>query len=135
VEALAPLATAKAPLAELRKAIEKRREMYEEELQKLTTQLRDAEEERAQLEQRWREKYTPDIEELIEFAKGRSHAWAKHWAQTQEAENSAKQMLLSVLYVNTGEQRKIAELDAKIKRLTPRAKEAKEMVRFARGAR
>jgi hypothetical protein len=38
---------------------------YEEELEKLSAELKATEEERALLEAHWRQKYMPDVEELI----------------------------------------------------------------------
>jgi hypothetical protein len=103
--------------------------MYEEELQQLTAELKAAQEERSRLEAEWREKYMPDVEELIEFGGRRKHAWAKHWGEL------AREALLNVLYAATDERSQILTLDYEIKRLKPRVRRAKKMVRFTRGER
>src|SRR5215203_5844035 len=50
---------------------------YEQYLEKLSAELKGAEEERAHLEAQWRQKYMPDVEELIDFARRRKHPWAQ----------------------------------------------------------
>jgi hypothetical protein len=50
---------------------------YEEELEKLSAELKATEEDRAQLEAQWRQKYMPDVEELIDFARRCKHPWAQ----------------------------------------------------------
>ena len=50
---------------------------YEEDLGKLSAELKAAEEQRAHLEAQWRENYMPDVEELIGFARRRKHPWAE----------------------------------------------------------
>jgi hypothetical protein len=109
--------------------------LYEEDLQRLSAELKAAEDERTRLEVQWHEKYLPDIEELIRFAKERKHGWAGHWTATAEAEDATKEMLLSLLYASTHERAKIIKLDYEIKRLKPKVNRAKEMVRFTRGGR
>jgi hypothetical protein len=69
---------------------------YEEELEKLSAELKAAEEQRAQLEAQWREKYTPDVEELIDFARRRKHPWAQKIGL--ENEGIVKETFLVWLY-------------------------------------
>ncbi len=85
---------------------------YEEEIERLSAELRAAEEERAHLEAQWREKYMPDVEELIDFARRRKHPWA----QKIEPENEGivKETFLVWLYRSTEEQRKIRALETDI---------------------
>src|SRR5215208_3548812 len=74
---------------------------YQQELEKLSAELKAAEEERAQLEAQWRQKYMPDVEELIEFARRRKHPWA----QKIEPDNEGivKETFLVWLYRSTSE--------------------------------
>jgi DNA repair exonuclease SbcCD ATPase subunit len=99
---------------------------YEEELEKLNAELKAAEKQRAQLEAQWREKYIPDIEELIDFARRRKHPWA----QKIEPDNEAivKETFLVWLYRSTEEQRKIRALETDIEGLKLRIRKAKKML-------
>jgi hypothetical protein len=104
---------------------------YEEELEKLSAELKAAEEGRAQLEAHWREKYMPDIEELIDFARGRKHPWA----QKIEPDNEGivKETFLVWLYRSTSEQRKIRALETDIEGLKLRIRKAKKMLGLLKG--
>jgi hypothetical protein len=104
---------------------------YEEELEKLSAELNAAEEERAQLEAHWRQKYMPDVEELIDFARRRKHPWA----QKIEPENEGivKETFLVWLYRSTEEQRKIRALETDIEDLKLRIRKAKKMLRLLEG--
>jgi DNA repair exonuclease SbcCD ATPase subunit len=101
---------------------------YVKELEKLSAELKAAEEERAQLEAQWREMYMQDVEELIEFARRRKHPWA----QKIEPENEAivKETFLVWLYRSTDQQRKIRALETDIEDLKLRIRKAKKMLRL-----
>jgi hypothetical protein len=104
---------------------------YEEDLEKLSAELKAAEEERAQLEAQWREKYMPDVEELIGFARRRKHLWA----QKIEPENEGivKETFLVWLYRSTEEQRKIRSLESDIEDLKLRIRKTKKMLGLLEG--
>jgi hypothetical protein len=104
---------------------------YEEDLEKLSAELKAAEVERAQLDAQWREKYMPDVEELIDFARRRKHPWA----QKIEPENEGivKETFLVWLYRSTEEQRKIRALETDIDGLKPRIRKAKKMLHLLNG--
>jgi DNA repair exonuclease SbcCD ATPase subunit len=104
---------------------------YEEELERLSAELKAAEEERAQLEAQWRQKYMPDVEELIDFARRRKHPWA----QKIEPENESivKETFLVWLYRSTDQQRKIRALETDIEGLKPQIRKAKKMLRLLNG--
>ena len=104
---------------------------YQQELQKLSAHLKAAEEERAQLEAQWREKYMPDVEELIDFARRRKHPWA----QKIEPDNEGivKETFLVWLYRSTSEQREIRSLETDIESLKLRIRKAKKMLRLLKG--
>jgi hypothetical protein len=104
---------------------------YEEELERLSAELKAAEEERAHLEAQWREKYMPDVEELIDFARRRKHPWA----QKIEPENESvvKETFLVWLYRSTDQQRKIRALETDIEGLKPQIRKAKKMLRLLNG--
>jgi hypothetical protein len=104
---------------------------YEEALEKLSAELKAAEEDRAQLEAQWREKYMPDVEELIDFARRRNHPWA----QKIEPENEGivKETFLVWLYRSTEEQRKIRALETDIEGLKLRIRKAKKMLGLLEG--
>jgi hypothetical protein len=104
---------------------------YQEDLEKLSAELKAAEEERAQLEAQWREKYMPDVEELIDFARRRKH----QWAQKIEPDNESivKETFLVWLYRSTSEQRKIRALETDIEGLKPQIRKAKKMLRLLEG--
>jgi hypothetical protein len=106
---------------------------YEEKLQKLSAELKAAEEQRAHLEAQWRQKYMPDVEELIDFARRRKHPWA----QKIEPENEGivKETFLVWLYRSTQEQRKIRALETDIEGLKLRIRKAKKMLRLLEGQR
>jgi len=104
---------------------------YEEELQKLSAELKGAEEERAHLEAQWREKYMPDVEELIGFARRRKHPWAEKIGP--ENEGIVKETFLVWLYRSTEEQRKIRALETDIEGLKLRIRKAKKMLRLLKG--
>jgi hypothetical protein len=106
---------------------------YEEDLDKLSAELKAAEEDRAQLEAQWREKYMPDVEELIDFARRRKHPWA----QKIEPDNEGivKETFLVWLYRSTEEQRKIRALDTDIEHLKPRIRKTKKMLHLLKGQR
>src|SRR5215207_10077554 len=104
---------------------------YEEELEKLSAELKAAEEERAQLEAQWREKYMPDVEELIDFARRRKHPWAEKIGP--ENEGLVKETFLVWLYRSTEEQRKIRALETDIEGLKLRIRKAKKMLRLLKG--
>ena len=106
---------------------------YEEELQKLSAELKGAEEERAHLEAQWREKYMPDVEELIGFARRRKHPWAEKIGP--ENEGIVKETFLVWLYRSTSEQRKIRALETDIEGLKLRIRKAKKMLRLLEGQR
>ena len=100
-------------------------------LERLSAELKAAEEQRAHLEAQWREKYMPDVEELIEFARRRKHPWA----QKIEPDNEGivKETFLVWLYRSTQEQRKIRALESDIDGLKPRIRKAKKMLRLLKG--
>src|SRR5215216_5815331 len=104
---------------------------YEEELEKLSAELKAVEEQRAHLEAQWRQKYMPDVEELIDFARRRKHPWA----QKIEPENEGivKETFLVWLYRSTSEQRKIRALETDIEDLKLRIRKAKKMLRLLEG--
>jgi hypothetical protein len=104
---------------------------YEEELEKLSAELKAAEEERAQLEAQWREKYMPDVEELIDFARRRKHPWAQKIGP--ENEGIVKETFLVWLYRSTSEQRKIRALETDIEGLKLRIRKTKKMLRLLKG--
>src|SRR5688500_12165456 len=99
---------------------------YEEELEKLSAELKAAEEQRANLEAQWREKYMPDVEELIDFARRRKHPWA----QKIEPENEGivKETFLVWLYRSKSEQRKIRALETDVDGLKLRIRKTKKML-------
>jgi hypothetical protein len=104
---------------------------YEEDLEKLSAELKAAEEERAQLEAQWREKYMPHVEELIGFARRRKHPWAEKIEP--ENEGIVKETFLLWLYRSTSEQRKIRALETDIEGLKLRIRKAKKMLRLLEG--
>src|SRR5829696_4737953 len=104
---------------------------YEEELEKLSAELKAAEEERAQLEAQWREKYMPDVEELIDFARRRKHPWAQKIGP--ENEGIVKETFLVWLYRSTSEQRKIRALETDIEGLKLRIRKTKKILRLLEG--
>jgi DNA repair exonuclease SbcCD ATPase subunit len=106
---------------------------YEEELEKLSAELKAAEQERAQLEAQWRQKYMPDVEELIEFARRRKHPWAKKIEP--ENEGIIKETFLVWLYRSTQEQRMIRTLENDIEDLKLRIRKAKKMLGLLKGQR
>jgi hypothetical protein len=103
---------------------------YEEELEKLSAELKAAEEERAQLEAQWREKYMPDVEELIDFARRRKHPWAEKIGP--ENEGIVKETFLVWLYRSTSE-RKIRALETDIEGLKLRIRKTKKILRLLEG--
>jgi hypothetical protein len=106
---------------------------YEEELEKLSAELKAAEEQRAHLEAHWRQKYTPDVEELIDFARRRKHPWAQKIGP--ENEGIVKETFLVWLYRSTEEQRKIRALETDIEGLKLRIRKAKKMLGLLKGQR
>ena len=104
---------------------------YEEELDKLSAELEGAEEERAHLEAQWREKYMPDVDELIDFARRRKHPWAQKIGPDNEG--IVKETFLVWLYRSTEEQRKIRALEADIEHLKLRIRKTKKMLRLLKG--
>jgi hypothetical protein len=104
---------------------------YEEELEKLSAELKATEEDRAQLEAQWRQKYMPDVEELIDFARRCKHPWA----QKIEPENEGivKETFLVWLYRSTSEQRKIRALETDIEGLKLRIRKTKKILRLLEG--
>src|SRR5215216_746864 len=101
---------------------------YQQELQKLSAHLKAAEEERALLEAQWRQKYMPDVEELIEFARRRKHPWAEKIEPDNEGID--KETFFVWLYRSTSEQRKIRALETDIEGLKLRIRKAKKMWRL-----
>jgi DNA repair exonuclease SbcCD ATPase subunit len=104
---------------------------HEEELQKLSAELKAAEEQRAHLEAQWRQKYMPDVEELIEFARRRKHPWAEKIGPDNEG--IVKETFLVWLYRSTEEQRNIRTLESDIEDLKLRIRKAKKMLRLLNG--
>src|SRR5215208_2079157 len=104
---------------------------YEEELEKLSAELKATEEERAHLQAQWRQKYMPDVEELIDFARRRKHPWAEKIEP--ENEGIVKETFLVWLYRSTQEQRKIRALETDIEGLKLRIRKAKKMLRLLEG--
>ena len=104
---------------------------YEQYLEKLSAELKAAEEERVHLEAQWREKYMPDVEELIDFARRRKHPWA----QKIEPENEGivKETFLVWLYRSAEEQRKIRALETDIDGLKLRIRKTKKMLHLLEG--
>ena len=101
---------------------------YVKELEKLSAELKAAEEERAHLEAQWRQKYMQDVEELIEFARRRKHPWAqKIWP---ENEGIVKETFLVWLYRSTDQQRKIRALETEVEDLKLRIRRTKKMLRL-----
>jgi hypothetical protein len=104
---------------------------YEEELDRLSAEVKAAEEQRAQLDAQWRQKYMPDVEELIEFARRRKHPWAKKIEPDNEG--IVKETFLVWLYRSTSEQRKIRALETDIEGLKLRIRKTKKMLRLIEG--
>ena len=104
---------------------------YEQYLEKLSAELKAAEEERVHLEAQWREKYMPDVEELIEFARRRKHPWAEKIGP--ENEGIVKETFLVWLYRSAEEQRKIRALETGVEDLKLRIRKAKKMLRLLEG--
>ena len=104
---------------------------HEEELEKLSAELKVAEEDRAHLEAQWRQKYMPDVEELIEFARRRKHPWAEKIGPDNEG--IVKETFLVWLYRSTEEQRKIRALETGVEDLKLRIRKAKKMLRLLEG--
>jgi hypothetical protein len=104
---------------------------YEGDLEKLSAELKAAEEERAQLEAQWRQKYMPDVEELIDFARRRKHPWAQKIGPDNEG--IVKETFLVWLYRSTEEQRKIRALETDIEGLMSRIRKAKKMLHLLNG--
>src|SRR5215211_1150978 len=104
---------------------------YEEALEKLSAELKAAEEERVHLEAQWRQKYMPEVEELIEFARRRKHPWAQKIGP--ENEGIVKETFLVWLYRSTEEQRKIRALETGVEDLKLRIRKAKKMLRLLEG--
>jgi hypothetical protein len=104
---------------------------YEEELEKLSAELKAAEKERALLEAHWRQKYMPDVEELIEFARRRKHPWAQKIGP--ENEGIVKETFLVWLYRSAEEQRKIRALETDVEDLKLRIRKTKKMLRLLNG--
>jgi hypothetical protein len=104
---------------------------YEEELEKLSAELKTAEEQRAHLEAQWRQKYMPDVEELIDFARRRKHPWAEKIGP--ESEGIIKETFLVWLCRSTEEQRKIRALETDIDGLKLGIRKAKKMLRLLKG--
>ena len=104
---------------------------YEQYLEKLSAELKAAEEERAHLEAQWRQKYMPDVEELIEFARGRKHPWAEKIGPDNEG--IVKETFLVWLYRSTSEQRKIRALETEVEDLKLRIRKTKKMLRLLEG--
>jgi hypothetical protein len=104
---------------------------HEEELEKLSAELKAAEVERAHLEAQWRQKYMPDVEELIEFARRRKHPWAQKIGPDNEG--IVKETFLLWLYKSTEEQRKIRALENDIDGLKLRIRKAKKMLGLLKG--
>jgi hypothetical protein len=105
---------------------------YQQYLEKLSAELKAAEEERAQLEAQWRQKYMPDVQELIDFARRRKHPWA----QKIEPDNEGivKETFLVWLYRSTSEQRKIRALETDIEGLKLGIRKAKKMLGLLRAS-
>ena len=101
---------------------------YEQYLEKLSAELKAAEEERVHLEAQWRQKYMPEVEELIEFARRRKHPWAQKIGP--ENEGIVKETFLVWLYRSTEEQRKIRALETGVEDLKLRIRKAKKMLRL-----
>jgi hypothetical protein len=98
--------------------------------------------ERAGIEHEWmhsyrmrREKYMPDVEELIDFARERNHAWLAHWIGGPGAEVNIKDLLLNVLYAGTAEQSSIRDLDREIEHLNSEIEKVEGWLRSERGAK
>jgi hypothetical protein len=106
---------------------------YEEELEKLSAELKAAEEQRARLDAQWRQKYMPDVEELIEFARRRKHPWAQKIGP--ENEGIVKETFLVWLYRSTEEQCKIRALETDVEGLKLRIRKAKKMLLLLKGQR
>jgi hypothetical protein len=106
---------------------------YEKQLEKLSAELKAAEEERTELEAQWRQKYMPDVEELIEFARRRKHPWAEKIGP--ENEGIVKETFLVWLYRSTQEQRKVRALETDIDGLKLGISKAKKMLRLLKGQR
>jgi hypothetical protein len=104
---------------------------YEEELDRLSAEVKAAEEQRAQLEAQWRQKYMPDVEELIEFARRRKHPWAKKIEPDNEG--IVKETFLVWLYRSTSEQRKIRALETDIEGLKLRIRKTNKILRLLEG--
>jgi hypothetical protein len=104
---------------------------YEQYLEKLSAELKAAEEERVHLEAQWRQKYMPEVEELIEFARRRKHPWAQKIGP--ENEGIVKETFLVWLYRSAEEQRKIRALETGVEDLKLRIRKAKKMLRLLEG--
>ena len=101
---------------------------YEQYLEKLSAELKATEEERAHLEAHWRQKYMPDVEELIDFARRRKHPWAQKIGPENEV--IVKETFLVWLYRSAEEQRKIRALQTDVEDLKLRIRKAKKMLRL-----
>ena len=106
---------------------------YEEEIEKLSAELKAAEEQRDHLEAQWRQKYMPDVEELIDFARRRKHPWTQKLAPDNEG--IVKETFLVWLYKSTQEQRTIRTLETDIENLELRIRKAKKMLRLLKDLR
>jgi hypothetical protein len=104
---------------------------YQEDLEKLSAELKAAEEQRARLKTQWRQNYMPDVEELIEFARRRKHPWAQKIGPDNEG--IVKETFLVWLYRSTSEQRKIRSLETDIEGLKLRIRKAKKMLGLLKG--
>jgi hypothetical protein len=103
---------------------------WEEDLERLTAELKATEEERSALYARLREKFMPDIEELIDFAHQCNHQWAKDRTADEDAEHVTREVLLMVLYSRSEERNRIKVVDSEIEALRAKIRETKKMVRF-----
>jgi len=104
---------------------------YEQDLEKLSAELKAAEQERAHLEAQWRQKYMPDVEELIDFARKRKHPWAQKIGP--ENEGIVKETFLVWLYRSTEEQRNVRALETDIEGLKLRIRKTKKILRLLEG--
>ena len=104
---------------------------YEQDLEKLSAELKAAEQERAHLEAQWRQKCMPDVEELIDFARKRKHPWAQKIGP--ENEGIVKETFLVWLYRSTEEQRNVRALETDIEGLKLRIRKTKKILRLLEG--
>jgi hypothetical protein len=112
---------------------------YGAELERLVAERDAAEAEASRLWALWREKYEPEVEELIRYGEERGHAWAVgrtgvYSPRTQEEQAAGpptrEDVMLLAFYGMADEQIRIMELGREAGRLNRRIKETWEEARL-----